>query len=905
MTTTLYPPIIKTSMPVFSKDSEKVKIYFALSSFTNKNDIKQVHVVVRYRDTNTNALNSAWPAGIMTCNLNEENAEDNPTIAATEERFYIVLKASDLDGGFNETLYKVQIRFSGTYITNASPKLSDFTTLSSYSEWSTVCLIKPVTAPTAEVLEFMNYGQDGSEVSDMIYASINCQFNLVYTAGKSLEFLKHWRMMLYNEDESVLLADSGLRVANNYDYNITDDNSIICECLLPYQLTNGEKYVLKVNTESRNGYLIENSYSFTAEAIMGQSLDATVSFSINEDEGYAKVLVTGTESAVSMNITLQRTSSKSEFKIWEDVGNITVTDEVINWEFDDFTIESGVFYQYGAQARDNYGRRGPRIVSTRQMGEFEDAFLVESGGSLDNAKQLKLKYNFNISNANISVGESKTDTIGSKYPFIRRNGNMYYRTFQCSGLITAFMDNGANLFTNSKILYSNSQNLYNNMRSISDIRVNSYDYTYEKEFRKAVVNFLYNDKVKLFKSLQEGNILVKVMNVSLTPKTELGRLLYDFSATFVEVDEANLLNFDKYGIQKIGTYQTKIDFENSQLGQLNSHLSPFVAGDNFIELIGTKYHHNESINDVKIEDFYLSYFRIEFESPPYLVYKNSLEPVKDILETSLNEDDVTLGWVLNIKGNNNSENNNILISPPNNIYELKGKNIRFGSDSVISTPKGISATIDFLIHLSKSLDISRTPISYVYKNVLGQLRDGFVSSSNIITRIWYKYYIDLYEARSETGDRYYQRIRNISTINIDADPGAIVYVKSNVMSNLSKFIINETGELFLDPGLAEASISDLYLKGYQIDTRYIYPVYSDEIDGVSLFYEKHHKENLDSVLNEYDFYGNQIFYHGKIRNMEIIEFDENSQPVIIDIDCPVPALIDYYGQLEKGYYGNG
>lgn len=903
MATTLYPPIIKTSMPVFSANDEKMKIYFALSSFTSKNDIKQVHVVVRYRDTNTNALSSAWPAGIMTCNLNEENANDNPVIAATEERFYIELKTSDLDGGFKQDiLYKVQIRFSGTYIENTSPKLSDFTTLSSYSEWSTVCLIKPVAPPDVEILEFSAYRrEENAEVSDMVYASINCQFNLVYSAGGSLETLKHWRIKLYNEDESELLADSGLKIANNYDYNIDDSNKIICECLLPYQLINGDKYILEVETESKNGYLINKEYSFIAEAIAGQQLNARVSFSINEDEGYAKVLVVGQESSMSTNVTLQRTSSKSEFKIWEDVGNITVTNESLNWEFDDFTIESGIFYQYGAQTRDSYDRRGPRVLSERQMGEFDDAFLVESGGSLENAKQLKLKYNFNISNANVSVGESKTDTIGSKYPFIRRNGNMYYRTFQCSGLITAFMDNGANLFTNSKILYSGYQDVYDSKRAISDLRVNSYDYTYEKEFRKAVVDFLYNDKVKLFKSLQEGNMLVKVMNVSLTPKTELGRLLYDFSATFVEVDEANLLNFDKYNIQIIGTYQTKIDFENTQLGQLNSYLKPFDAGTDFIDRIGKKFHYRETIDDVKIQDFYISYFRIEFESPPYLINKTTLVPINDTdisSQISFDENDLVLGWVLNIGGNN------ILIAPPNNIYELKGENIRFNSSFKIITPKKIFATVDFLIGLSKSLDISRTPISYIYKNVMGQLRNGFTSSDNIISKIWYKYYIDLYEARSETGDRYYQKMKSINTINIDADPGAIVYVKSNLMSQLSKFIINETGELFLDPGLAEASISDLYLKGYQIDTRYIYPIYNAEEDGVSLFYNKHYKENLQSVLNEYDFYENQIFYHGQLRNMEIIEKDENNRPVIIEIDCPVPAFIDYYGQLETGYYGN-
>ena len=911
MATTLYPPIIKTSMPVYPKESSSIKIYFSLSSFNAASSIKQVHVVVRDRDTNRNLLNTTkWPAEIKPCSLQEVDPSKEPERAATEERFYITLEKTDLQGGFNsKRLYKIQLRFSAQAINltqTSAPKLSDFTSLSDYSEWSTVCLIKFAAAPKIKILEFYGYSaaDDDFEASDIVYASTNCQFNLAYNAGADLEVLQYWRMRLYNDTHTILLSDSGQKTFNSYDYNAIENNVVVCECFLPYQLTNQSSYILNVQTESRNGYILEQEYSFTASAIIGQQLNAKISFSIIEDDGYAKILVTGTEENISANITLQRTSSKSGFSIWEDIANTTVTNTNLNWEFDDFTIESGVFYQYAAQTRDNFGRRGPRVLSSRQMGEFEDAFLVETGGSLDLAKQLKLKYDFNISNAAVSIGESKVDTIGSKYPFVRRNGNMYYRTFQCSGLITAFMDKGSNLFTTDKILYSNYQNLYNNLRLITDNQVNSYDYTHEKEFRKAVIDFLYNDKVKLFKSLQEGNLLVKVMNVSLTPRASLGRLLYDFSATLIEVDEASIENFDKYNIQNVGTYQTRIDFGEVKLGQLNSHLAPFPAGTDFIDLIRKKYHYKETIDGVKVQDFYLPYFKIEFESPPYLIDKNTLAPINDTnSNTTFNSEDVVLGWVINIKSQD------ILISPPNNIYEIKGENVRFSASEKITIPKETSATVDFLISLSQNVDDSRTPISYVYKNILGQIRDSFISSENIINRIWYKYYIDLYGISANiTGiDKYYVKLRTVDSINIDADPGAVVYVKSSATDELTRFVINETGELFLDPGLASASITDLYLAGFEIDTRYIYPTYNTE-DSKIIFNEKHNKTGTDyTELIEYDFYeeDNQyyIFYKGEIRETTPIATDAEGNIVTMEIDCPVPAFVDYYGQLERGFYG--
>jgi hypothetical protein len=41
--------------------------------------------------------------------------------------------------------------------------------------------------------------------------------------------------------------------------------------------------------------------------------------------------------------------------------------------------------------------------------------------------------------------ETKTDTIGGKYPFIFRNGNVEYKEFQISGLLSLLSDEN-NLF---------------------------------------------------------------------------------------------------------------------------------------------------------------------------------------------------------------------------------------------------------------------------------------------------------------------------------------------------------------------------------------------------------------------------------------------------------------------------
>jgi len=64
-------------------------------------------------------------------------------------------------------------------------------------------------------------------------------------------------------------------------------------------------------------------------------------------------------------------------------------------------------------------------------------------------------------------------------------------------------------------------------------------------------------------------MLIKLMDISLTPNQDLSRMLYSVDATAYEIDEPTLKNIDKYGIQHIGTYSPNIVFNEVKIGQLN------------------------------------------------------------------------------------------------------------------------------------------------------------------------------------------------------------------------------------------------------------------------------------------------------------------------------------------------
>jgi hypothetical protein len=66
--------------------------------------------------------------------------------------------------------------------------------------------------------------------------------------------------------------------------------------------------------------------------------------------------------------------------------------------------------------------------------------------------------------------------------------------------------------------------------------------------------------VFLFKSPAEGNILVRLIDFSFSPKGEINNLVYDFSCEGNEIDDATVKNYDKYDIQFIGQHMKKVSY---------------------------------------------------------------------------------------------------------------------------------------------------------------------------------------------------------------------------------------------------------------------------------------------------------------------------------------------------------
>jgi hypothetical protein len=150
---------------------------------------------------------------------------------------------------------------------------------------------------------------------------------------------------------------------------------------------------------------------------------------------------------------------------------------------------------------------------------------------------LKIKYNPKVSSFKNTLLESKVDTIGSQFPFITRNGNVNYKEFPISGLISYKMDEEY-CFIDREFLKQEVPGTINLIgENIAD----------ERNFKMEVLKWLTNGEPKVFRSPAEGNFIIRLLNTSMTPTDTVNRMLHTFTGTAYEIAEYNYENLVKYG----------------------------------------------------------------------------------------------------------------------------------------------------------------------------------------------------------------------------------------------------------------------------------------------------------------------------------------------------------------------
>lgn len=267
------------------------------------------------------------------------------------------------------------------------------------------------------------------------------------------------------------------------------------------------------------------------------------------EEGYIAVSIQGNgeQALYSGSFILIRSSSEDGFQSWYQLTKF----QLVQWDATtsifickDYSVSQGIEYRYSIQGYGQNGLFTSRLLTQEPViCDFEDAFLF------DGERQLKIRFNPKVNNFKSTVLESKMNTIGGKYPFIFRNGNIEYKEFQISGLISVLGDEHDEFLTGIPRTEIEARLTTDSQAGAPDMgtQLIGENYQRERRFKLQVLDWLNNGKPKLFRSPAEGIYIIRLMNVSLTPLETVGRMLHSFTCTACEIAEPTFDNFYKYG----------------------------------------------------------------------------------------------------------------------------------------------------------------------------------------------------------------------------------------------------------------------------------------------------------------------------------------------------------------------
>ena len=623
---TLYPPIVDTCTPVFLQ-GDSCKIWFSYSPYMDSLSDKEkeklfMQVSINQQDTNKTVLSKdKWSTGSAVFKI---NSATEGTKEFAHNLSYVTIENSDIRNGFGTLqLYKAQLRFIYAETQDKALTIANSFSATPYrSEWSTITLLKCIQEPQTFIFTLdttLNKEDSNSPTNPLIINTplLNVSGQTVFQDGES-ETVKTYKLSL----EKSTISESGKIVTEQVIETATlntnyYDNSNSFKYKFKTMLDNG-LYWLDISYITKNGYdstvnsqnpFEPKKYGLYIQINANEGIAPPISdISIDSDKDNGRIIINATvddqQTNEDVTITIVRSSSNTRFKEWEEVYTALYhpKDKII---FDDRTIESGVWYKYNFQVVDKSGARSRFIDESIYspsplMIVFNDVFLTAGD------KQLKITLNNETGSLSYNLQESKTDTIGSQFPWIRRNGAIKYRTFSLGGLISYLGNNEMILFSNSEnsdinIEYQNnlaekninglfyskddlfpqevselyqSYNLDNGITNYNDIML-------EKVFRDKVIDFLLEDRPVLFRSATEGNMLIRLMDLSFSPNTQLKNYIYSFGSTAVEIAECSFDNFHKYNIYDSGSIDITVDTFNKcqiieRIGQINN---PVIEGE--------------------------------------------------------------------------------------------------------------------------------------------------------------------------------------------------------------------------------------------------------------------------------------------------------------------------------------
>lgn len=749
MPISIYPPTLKSTQPAFLSNTSVYPIYFALQSITSFDDIGHIQVRI-VRQTNNKSIvdTNQYPDGTI--------YKEPSQIGRDKFEYYISISSSELSDKWQPgCLYKIQMRFG---INPKYTNLSNFATWkqqqidqNAFSEWSTVMIVKAISEPTVYIKNAESIKEDviSTENTEVILTPLFSGAYEISTISK--EAVDKYKFDLYKGDE--------INFQNLLESSSWLQHNGIVDGIDTYRfktvLTNEQKYTVVYSIITINGYKQESApYNFVASQTYLSELKG-ISLSIESNSAYCKEngcirLYCSANTELSGNFIITRTSEKSNYSVWEDLSYLLYSKQPLDNTliYQDFTIESGIKYKYAIQQENAAGLRTSPVYEENNYYHyvnFEYSYLYRNG------VQLKLAFNQSLSSFKHTTLRTKQDTLGDKYPHLLQNGQAYYAEFPISGVISFQMDKDQTFFTlgldgyyyNGELVIPRDKFISSNEKrgickedghpdienSGEDNLLISSDLTddnifIERIFREKAEEFLNDFEYKLYKSPTEGNIIIGLMNISLTPNATLGRMIFTFSATAYEVLDNTIENLNKIGIIDIGGFASLSSDEISlSFGQINNLYGSNVDVYSLIR----------QQEEVSIGEGYKTQLKrvtsIWVEQYPYIDFKAKLLELQALRADALNKGESTVEIDREIKIYNDLR---VVLSGPlstTTILNINGTRVLIAPNKVYQLKEGI---------ISLNLVSAVCPIIINYVCELNQVEDTSVGVVSAIesSRIW-------------------------------------------------------------------------------------------------------------------------------------------------------------------------
>ena len=621
----LYPPIIEKTIPAFC--NQIIVVRFTMNKSVSEKEVKDFKLKIK---TVQSGYQPFLTETIQMIDWNTDTSEVSFLLPGT------------LNIG---QFYKIQMAYVDT--------------ANIIGYYSTVGVVKYTSDPTISILEPKNgntyeglYSQEAindEDVRDYTEKVYSYNFTLKDASGNIIETSGD---QLHNSSEDIFLYES------RDSYTIKTD------------LEQDKVYYLDYTVKTINGLVKSAQTKYISQiGSIDSKLHTKLECNLDYENGYIDINLVKpdgveTEESAVGSFYLLRASDEDDFNSWHEVLKFVLQGQQPSrhlWK--DMTIKQGVKYKYAIQQFNTYGLRSNKIESNIVEADFEHAFLY------DGERQLKIKYNPKISSFKNTLLESKVDTIGSKHPFIFRNGNVKYKEFPISGLISYLSDENDLFYPSSSVFNSDElyrfetinqkfirindmiteiiyfknkdsyyykteigytkwtdyarntlkrdpndydkiksylsealgligankgiSKIYQEKKVVNDIKARTTDLTsdniyLERNFKLEVLEWLTNGQPKIFRSPTEGNYIVRLMNVSLTPDDALGRMIHTFNCTAYEVAENDYENLEKYNFIKANaTIQPSLRWLSVDLSankiENNKNLLKFTASSIYLE----------------------------------------------------------------------------------------------------------------------------------------------------------------------------------------------------------------------------------------------------------------------------------------------------------------------------------